>query len=122
MSKNNKEINSKEINENKSILNIKRKRNKEKDNLDNIIIGNIRIKKDDLKQKIINSVIDDVLKKNEKEKKICEIFINDKKIKFSYYYKFPKEGNYIIKYKFKKLLNLLYLIEKNYLVNKYTFF
>ena len=98
MPKHNKEINSKEIKENKNILNKKRKRNKEKDNLDNIIIGNIRIKKDDLKQKIINSVIDDVLKKNEKEKKICEIFINDKKIKFSYYYKFPKEGNYIINY------------------------
>ena len=73
MSKNNKKINSKEIKENKSILNIERKTKKEKDNLDNIIIGNIRIEKNNLEQKIINSFSDDdILKKDEeKKKKIC---------------------------------------------------
>ena len=42
---------------------------------------------------------------NEDEIKDCEIYINDKKIDFTYYYKFNNKGKYIIKYKFKKLLN-----------------
>ena len=39
--------------------------------------------------------------KNENEIKECEIQINEKKINFSYYYKFQKEGIYKIKYTFK---------------------
>ena len=39
---------------------------------------------------------------NEKEIKNCEIYINDKKITFDYFYNFNKEGTYIIKYVFKK--------------------
>ena len=45
------------------------------------------------------------MKKNEEDIKDCEIYINDKKIDFTYYYTFNKKGKYIIKYKFKKLLN-----------------
>ena len=44
-------------------------------------------------------------KENKKEIKDCEIYINDKKIDFTYYYTFKNKGKYIIKYKFKKLLN-----------------
>ena len=84
---------------------------------ENCIVGIIKIKKDNLKQKIINSYENvkreepwnwywDEMKvnNNEEEIKNCEIYINEKKIKFNYYYNFPKEGDYIIKYKFKKLL------------------
>jgi hypothetical protein len=51
---------------------------------------------------------------NEEEIKNCEVFINKKKIKFNYYYNFPDEGNYIIKYKFKNLIK--YNIKKK--INK----
>ena len=44
---------------------------------------------------------------------MCEIFINDKKIDFNYYYVFEKEGNYKIKYLFKKLVN-----STNYMFSK----
>ena len=44
-------------------------------------------------------------KENEDEIKECEIYINDKKIEFTYDYIFKNKGKYIIKYKFKKLLN-----------------
>ena len=44
-------------------------------------------------------------KENEEEIKECEIYINDKKIDFTYDYTFKNKGKYIIKYKFKKLLN-----------------
>ena len=44
-------------------------------------------------------------KKNEEEIKECEIFINGKIIDFTYYYIFKNKGKYLIKYKFKKLLN-----------------
>ena len=134
MSEKNKRINSKEIKDgDKIILNKKRKRKntkkennkknnkiKEKENLDNFIIGNIKIEAGDLRKRIINSyenakneypgIIDDNSKKKEKNIKSCEIFINNKKISFTYFYNFPKAGNYIIKYKFKNLLNILYLI------------
>ena len=43
-------------------------------------------------------------KENEKDIKDCEIYINDKKIDFTYYYTFKKKGEYKIKYKFKNLL------------------
>ena len=121
MSEKNKEMNSKEIKDgDKIILNKKRKRNKkeknikEKENLDNIIIGNIKIEKGQLRNRIINSydnvkreksnIIDYESKNNEKEIKNCEIYINNQKITFTYFYDFPKAGNYIIKYKFKNLL------------------
>ena len=42
---------------------------------------------------------------NEKEIKMCEIFINDKKISFGCCYKFKNEGIYKIKYIFKTLFN-----------------
>ena len=124
MSKNIKGIESKESKEgNKNILNKKRKRNnkynkqenKIEENLDNIIIGNIKIKKNNLTTRIINSYENikyenkkdyDKSKENEEEIKDCEIFINDKKINFTYYYKFSNAGNYIIKYKFKRLLKI----------------
>ena len=99
MSKNNKGIESKESKEgNKNILNKKRKRNnkynkednKIEGNLDNIIIGNIKIKKNNLTTRIINSYENvnknkkdyDKSKENEEDIKESEIFINDKKIKF----------------------------------------
>ena len=127
MSKKNKEIESKESKEDdKKILNKKRKRsnkyNKEKnkieENLDNIIIGDIKIKENNLTTRIINSYENvkyedknnyDKSKENEEEIKDSEIFINDKKINFTHYYKFPNAGKYIIKYKFKRLLKKLIL-------------
>ena len=85
---------------------------------ENIIIGKIKIKKNNgLKARIINSYenakredSDERLKdkkfiENEEEIKNCEIFINEKKIEFDYNYNFPDEGEYIIKYKFNKLLS-----------------
>ena len=44
-------------------------------------------------------------KENESFIKDCEIYINDKKIDFTYYYIFNKKGIYKIKYQFKNLLN-----------------
>ena len=42
---------------------------------------------------------------NEKEiKENCELYLNGKKIDFCYKYKFDKEGKYIIKIMFKKIL------------------
>ena len=81
-----------------------------------IIIGIIKIEKDNLKQRIINSCENvkreepkwewDKIKvvENEEEIKNCEIFINDKKIKFTYDYNFKNKGQYKIKYKFKNLM------------------
>ena len=53
-------------------------------------------------------------KENEYEiKENIEIFINDKKIDFSYYYDFEEEGKYIIKYIFKKKLkNISHMFDK----------
>ena len=101
---------------NKISLEIKNK-SEEKNNY---IIGEIKIEKnDDLNQRIINSY-ENVKREekdnylllyyikaieNEKEIKDCEIYINDKKINFSYFYTFPKEGIYTIKYKFNKILH-----------------
>ena len=45
-------------------------------------------------------------KRNEKEiMDNIEIFINDKKIDYSYYYEFKEEGKYLIKYNFKNKLS-----------------
>ena len=83
----------------------------------NEIILEINIKDNNSKKRIINSFENTKrenpdydwnnieTKKNEEEIKECEIYINDKKINFSYYYTFKNKGKYIIKYKFKKLLN-----------------
>ena len=85
----------------------------------NAIIGEIYINKNNINNKIqiINSFEnwknkndskieeDDYKYKNEKEiKENIEIKINDKKIEFTYYYKFKKEGNYSIEYSFKNNL------------------
>ena len=87
------------------------KNEKENKIKDNIIIGNIKVEKNNLKERIINSfenAKNEFYKlrgiENEKEIKECEIFINDKKINFNYYYEFENEGYYTIKYIFKKLL------------------
>ena len=92
---------------------MKEKENEEEIITYNIIVGKIKIKINNLKQRIINSYENfkannhDEIKgvENEKEIKACEIFINDEKIDFTYFYKFPKKGEYIIKYIFKNLLN-----------------
>ena len=76
----------------------KEKENKGEMMKDNIIIGYINVKKNKLRQRVINSEE----KENEEEIKDCEIFINDTIIDIKYYYEFPKEGNYVIKYVFKK--------------------
>ena len=82
--------------------NKKSKSNKESEK-NNIILGKIKIEKNKLKQRIINSyekfkeeIIDLWGIENEKEIKECEIFINDKKINFNYYYEFENEGYYTI--------------------------
>ena len=85
----------------------------------NEIILEINIKYNNSRERIINSFENtkrehQVLRsieiggeenENEKDIKDCEMYINDKKIDFTYYYTFNKKGKYIIKYKFKKLLN-----------------
>ena len=90
---------------------------KEKKENENFIIGYIEIKEKNKKYRIINSYENvkkeepgkwnlDIIQaqKNEEEIKNCNIFINNKKINFDYYYKFEKEGKYQIKYIFKKLI------------------
>ena len=72
----------------------------------NFITGTIEINEDNSQKLIINS-FENVQKKegskinwnkinaeeNEKEIKECEIFINNQKINFDYFYEFPKKGN-----------------------------
>ncbi len=81
----------------------------------NYITGIYEIKKEDVNKplKILNS-FDQVQKeipefegiKNEKElKESLELYINEKKIKFTYVYSFEKEGENYIKIKSKKHLN-----------------
>ena len=96
----------------KQFLKKKTKRVKNiKEEEESVIIGIIKVKKDNLKLKIMNPLykvyVDYVYGEigNEKKIKMCEIFINDKKIHFNFFYEFKKEGNYKIKYIFKKLLN-----------------
>ena len=97
MSKNIKGIESKKESKegNKNILNKNSERNnrynkqdnKIEENLDNIIIGYIKIKENNLTIRIINSYENedknkkdyDKSKENEEEIKDCEIFINEKK-------------------------------------------
>ena len=87
--------------------------------LENIFIGEFNIKPEDINKdiQIINSFEnvkrinkwknekDDMKYENEKEiKENTQIKINGKFIKFSYCYKFEKEGYYIIEYSFKNNL------------------
>ena len=101
----------------------KHKNQYDHDKTNNMIIGIIKIENDNDVRRVINSYERmktkypnlDIWKYidaegNEKEIKECDIFINDVKMEFSYYYKFPKRGNYIIKYKFKKTLNSTYFM------------
>ena len=83
----------------------------------NEIILEINIEDNNSKKRIINSFENTKrenrdwnwnnieTKENEDEIKECEIYINDKKIEFTYDYIFKNKGKYIIKFKFKKLLN-----------------
>ena len=88
--------------------------------INNIIIGEIKISPEDKNKniQIINSfenikrengikdTEDDFKSANEKEiKENIEIIINEKKIDFSYYYKFEKDGIYKIQYLFKNKLS-----------------
>ena len=77
----------------------------------NYIISEYNIKKDEINKpiKILNSYEEEEKKNNginiEKEiQNNYEIYLNGKKVDFCYEYKFPKEGKYIIKIKFIKLL------------------
>ena len=105
----------------KEELNINNKNSIDKieNNKVNIIKGEIYINKDDINKdiQIINSFEnekrenkwededDDIERENEKEiKENIEIKINGKIIKFTYNYKFNKEGDYIIEYSFKSNL------------------
>jgi surface protein len=83
----------------------------------NTIIAKFKIKEDNTEAKIINSYENAVreglklennsLDNNNEEKiKNCIIFINDDRLKtFEYVHKFPKKGEYIIKYIFRDSLN-----------------
>ena len=90
------------------------KDNKKENLSQNKIIGYFKIEKNNNKQRIINSfenvkreksnIINFGLMENEEEIKDCKIYINGKRINFSYYYLFQNKGNYKIKYIYKKLL------------------
>ena len=65
------------------------------------------------KEKALGDKEEDYKYKNEEEIKKCEITINDKIIRFSYYYTFNKEGKYHIKYIFSEnLTKINYLFYK----------
>ena len=110
-----KAINSNElINSNKIVS--------KQNNSENYILSEISISKNEVNEniRIINSyeaeirnskifTFDDNLR-NENEIKDCKIFIEEKLIPFSYFYKFNKEGTYKIKYSFpNNLTNFYYL-------------
>ena len=88
--------------------------------LNNFIIAKFNIEEKNSKANIINSgenvmkVGFDIIQHyeeinetvfNEKQIKDSEIYINNEKIKFNYHYEFPEPGEYIIKYKFNKILD-----------------
>jgi len=93
----------------------------------NIIIAYITVGSNNSKKRIINSYenakredsyyfksIDNKESLgNEDQIKNCEIFINDTKINFSYFYTFPHIGKYKIKYKFNQLFHsTIYMFSK----------
>ena len=90
----------------------------------NCIIGELNIKEDNQNIRIINSYEQATRenkfikykkeKENEKEiKDNCEIIINDKLIRFSYFHKFNKKGKYTILYIFKnKITNTNYMFSR----------
>ena len=111
-------IEEEEKNDNDYIMEYNNKYNtiKEEEKKDNIIIGKIKVEKTCLRHRLINSYENvkrenknlfwDNVKEIENEEQIknCDIFINDIKINFNYYYEFPGEGIYNIKYIFKNKL------------------
>ena len=105
----------------KDIINIYNKmnlnnKNKDINNPENYVIAEVKIKNEDINKniRIINSYEQAARENNwgfekkcQNEKEIkdnCEILINNKLIKFNYYHKFNKEGNYTIQYSFKQNL------------------
>ena len=94
-----------------------------KNEINNHIIGEFDVKEDNQNIRIINSYGEwireykyekyFILYENEKEiKENCEISINDKKIPFTYYYKFDKKGKHIIKFIFKeKIKNTSFMFD-----------
>jgi len=114
-------IRQEDINNTKELFNRYKtyKRNIERNNQTYIIYNKIKINDYDLNEdiRIINSYEENYrnCKKKDKynidfenEKDIqenIEIKINNKKIKFSYFYKFEKEGEYTIEYTFKNPIN-----------------
>ena len=87
--------------------------NELKKQINMIITGFIEINEDNLKVRIINSFENakEELKRehfqgkmNQEDIKKVDIYINDQKIDFDYYYTFPKKGKYKIKYIFQDLL------------------
>ena len=87
--------------------------------INNVINGIIKIENNNFRQRIINSYENwkkenpdeyewnkDSVNATPNEEKIkqSDIYINDEKINFSYYYTFPKNGIYKIKYAFKDIL------------------
>ena len=84
--------------------------------INNIIIATIEIKEKNSKKRIINSLENAKFEDayyfdwdkntipNEAQIKQCEIYINDTKVDFNYYFIFPDIGTYTIKYKFNSLL------------------
>ena len=65
----------------------------------------------ELKEKIINKdkeigKIDYILEINKDEinRSICDLYLNNERINFSYKYKFKKEGKYSLKILFKRLI------------------
>ena len=85
-------------------------------NIDNLIIAKFNIKEDNYRARIINSYENAVkeglnikeiggLDKNENEIKNCDIYINNLKIDFNYFYIFPQKGHYEIIYIFHNLIS-----------------
>ena len=114
-------IRQEDINNTKELFNRYKtyKRNIERNNQTYIIYNKIKINDYDLNEdiRIINSYEENYRNSKKKDKynidfenekdiqENIEIKINNKKIKFSYFYKFEKEGEYTIEYTFKNPIN-----------------
>jgi len=106
----------------KNMMNLYNKINTNNDNTGNYIKGEMEIEENNKEIRIINSYeqyrreakldIEDKYKNEEEIKENIEITINDKKIPFTYFYKFEEKGKYKIKYTFKnKLTNTCYMFQ-----------